>query len=99
MALFAAGGYLTELVALLPSLGGILTGLVGLLKFLDERRKRKAVERKLAETLERIKALVGGQDRSDENQGSAANRRLDEILSLLRESLPPVRSNDGRQTP
>jgi hypothetical protein len=51
MMLFAEGGFLTDVAALLVAVGGLITAGVSLLKYLDERRKRKAAELKLGELL------------------------------------------------
>jgi hypothetical protein len=51
MMLFAEGGFLSDVTALIVAVGGLIAAIFSLVKYLDERRKRKDAEQKLRETL------------------------------------------------
>jgi hypothetical protein len=104
MALLGEGSFLSDSVAFLTALGGVLIATLSLLRYLDERRKRKAGEKKLSELRGQVAALrrdlLIAQEPDNrpcptQEDSTLMTKRLQEILAILRDSDPRERQADG----
>jgi hypothetical protein len=99
MAILAEGGSVSDLVALATALAGLIAATLSLLKYLDERRKRQAAEKKLHAIYAQVQELRDSRDTdlsTNPAQEDEANQKLDDILAQLEDG-EPERSTDGRK--
>jgi hypothetical protein len=93
--LFAEGGFLADVTALVAAVGGLIAAVVSLFKYLDERRKRKAAEHKLEELLVQVRQLCLDTAETpkvaEQRPTSDFHAQLEDILKQLNESVPHPR--------
>ena len=96
MILLAEGRFLSDLVALITAVAGLIAAIVSLFKYIDERRKRKAAERKLEELLMQVRGVLKGTAEAGEEQITSEYRqKLDDILVHLRASHASEKNENG----
>ena len=93
--LFAEGGFLSDVTALVAAVGGLIAAIVSLFKYMDERRKRKVAERKLEELLVQVRQLSQGTAETptptEQRPKPDFHAQLDDILKQLNEVVEPQR--------
>jgi biopolymer transport protein ExbB/TolQ len=98
MAILAEGGSISDFVALVTAIAGMIAAILSLLKYLDERRKRKTAEKKLHDIFFQVQQLKDiqetGQDQCVGRERDEANQKLDDILAQLEDG-GPKRNTDG----
>jgi uncharacterized membrane protein YgaE (UPF0421/DUF939 family) len=94
MLLLGEASFLSDVTAILVAIGGLVAAVVSLLRYLDERRKRKAAEHKLDEVLTQVKQLCEGADNSGKETESQARQQFHDQLEEIKQQL-----NEAMQHP
>ncbi|HZZ82005.1 MAG TPA: hypothetical protein VFE62_26130 [Gemmataceae bacterium] len=89
--LFAEGGFLSDVTALIVGIASLIAAIVSLAKYWDERRKRKDAEHKLEEVLIQVRQLYQAPAAPTSSTASQPrddlHDKLDEILQQLNQRI------------
>ncbi len=76
MVLLAQAGFISDVVAIVAAVGGFIAAVVGLMRYLDERRKRKEAEAEVTELIDRLKQPIS-------SEGDDMEQKLGELVDQL----------------